>query len=474
MWGGDRKGDTLFGNSLLALDARTGKRLWHFQTVHHDLWDYDLVTAPKLLTVRHEGKMVDIVAQATKFGLLYVFNRVTGEPLWPIEERPVPQSDAPGEKSAATQPFPTKPPPYARLTFTVDDINPYVDPKEKKRLTEILLNARNEGIFTPTSLTQDTITVPGELGGTNFGGVAADPETGMLYVRNADQPAMHILREWNPRSQRSGGNAAQRGRAAYSQHCEVCHGLPEAGSFKSMDRSAIISLREIGRERFAAVVRSGQAQMPGFSEDAISNDDLRDMAIYIMNPGAAEGEAAAAPAPERRPDPELPPMEEGMVRYTARLGAMLYADNGLSAMGPPWGELVAYDLNEGTIKWRAPLGTVPALAKLGIKNTGNNARLHRTGPAVTAGGLIFIGTWADRHVRAYDKDTGDILWEHELEANPASIPAVFETGGRQYVAFFGSSADTPREGNISFVAGLPDAQGYYVFALPEKAAATGN
>jgi quinoprotein glucose dehydrogenase len=214
--------------------------------------------------------------------------------------------------------------------------------------------------------------------------------------------------------------------------------------------------------------------MPGFSEDAISNDDLRDMAIYIMNPGAAEGEAAAAPAREQRPDPELPPMEEGMVRYTARLGAMLYADNGLSAMGPPWGELVAYDLNEGTIKWRAPLGTVPALAKLGIKNTGNNARLHRTGPAVTAGGLIFIGTWADRHVRAYDKDTGDILWEHELEANPASIPAVFETGGRQYVAFFGSSADTPREGNISFVAGLPDAQGYYVFALPEKAAATGN
>jgi quinoprotein glucose dehydrogenase len=163
-----------------------------------------------------------------------------------------------------------------------------------------------------------------------------------------------------------------------------------------------------------------------------------------------------------------------MVRYTARLGAMLYADNGLSAMSPPWGELVAYDLNEGTIKWRAPLGTVPALVKLGIKNTGNNSRLHRTGPAVTAGGLIFIGTWADRYVRAYDKDTGDILWEHELEANPASIPAVFETGGRQYVAIFASSADTPKEGNISFVAGRPEAQGYYVFALPEKAAAPGN
>jgi quinoprotein glucose dehydrogenase len=296
----------------------------------------------------------------------------------------------------------------------------------------------------------------------------------MLYVRAANQPSMHILREWSPRSQRSGANPAQRGRAAFSQHCEVCHGLPEAGTIKSLDRSSVISLNEIGRERFAAVVRSGQAQMPGFSEDAISDFDLRNIATYIMNPESAGGEEAEAPARERRPDPELPPMPEGMVRLTARLGAMIYADNGLSAMRPPWAEIVAYDLNEGTIKWRAPLGTVPELVKLGIKNTGNNARLHRAGPVVTAGGLIFIGTWADRHVRAYDKDTGDILWEQDLEANPASIPAVFETGGRQYVAFFASSADTPREGNISFAAGRPDAQGYHIFALPEKAAAPGK
>jgi quinoprotein glucose dehydrogenase len=147
LWGGDRKGDNLFGNTLLALDLRTGKRLWHYQALHHDLWDYDLVTGPKLLTVKHNGKPVDIVAQATKFGLLYVFDRVTGEPLWPIEERPVPQSDVPGEHSSATQPFPTKPAPFSRLKFTEADVNPYLDEAERARIVEIFHTSRNEGIF---------------------------------------------------------------------------------------------------------------------------------------------------------------------------------------------------------------------------------------------------------------------------------------------------------------------------------------
>src|SRR5207247_1046725 len=149
LYGADRIGANLFGDCLLALDARTGKRLWHFQAVHHDLWDYDLVAAPKLLTVRHNGKTVDVVAQATKFGFLYVFNRVTGEPLWPIEERPVPKSDVPGEESWPTQPFPTNPPPFARQKFTVDDITPHVDAEERARLREIVGNALNLGLFTP-------------------------------------------------------------------------------------------------------------------------------------------------------------------------------------------------------------------------------------------------------------------------------------------------------------------------------------
>ena len=472
LYGGDRKGQNLFGNCLLALDARTGKRLWHFQTVHHDLWDYDLTTAPKLLTVRHNGEMVDVVAQATKFGLLYVFDRVSGEPLWPIEERPVPKSDVPGEESWPTQPFPTKPPPYARLQFTVEDLNPYVDPEEKERWRKVLEGAYNEGIFTPTSYERDTVTVPGELGGTNFGGVGADPETGMLYVRTADQPAMHILREWSPGSSRraiEGTSPAQRGRTVFSQHCQLCHGLPEGGGIRSMDGSLVISLAAIGADRFRNAVRTGRGQMPAFSEDAISEDNVGELISYITNPAAGE-ETARDIQPQTTEAGEssaIAPMPAGETRYTGRLGAMMFTDRGLTAMSPPWAELVAYDLNEGDIKWRKPLGTVPALAAIGIKNTGNNYRLHRTGLAVTAGGLVLIGTWSDRYVRAFDKDTGEILWERELEANPAGIPAIYEVEGRQYVAFFASSADTPPPHSIAFVAGKPEAQGYYVFSLPE-------
>jgi glucose dehydrogenase len=377
MFGGDRKGANLFGNCLLALDARTGKRLWHFQTVHHDLWDYDLTTAPKLLTVRHNGATVDIVAQATKFGLLYVFNRVTGEPLWPIEERPVPKSDVPGEESYPTQPFPTKPPPFARLKLDINDINPYLDAQEKERLRGILKNARNEGLFTPQSLTRDQISIPGELGGSNWGGAAADPTTGMLYVRTADQPGIHKLREANLNETPSGG---------------------------------------------------------------------------------------AASGPPRPPLPEIP----GVTRYTARLGAMFIAKNGLLAIGPPWAELVAYDLNEGAIAWRAPLGTVRTLAEKGIRNTGNARRVHRNGPVATAGGLIFIGTNADGMVRAFDKDNGRILWERQLEANPEGLAAVFEAGGREYVVFCTSTYESVPAGDIAIVQGKLEAQGYYVFALPQK------
>ncbi|OLD12543.1 MAG: hypothetical protein AUJ01_16085 [Acidobacteria bacterium 13_1_40CM_3_65_5] len=372
LFGGDRKGANLFGNCLLALDARTGKRLWHFQTVHHDLWDYDLTTAPKLLTVRHNGSTVNIVAQATKFGLLYVFDRVTGRPLWPIEERPVPKSDVPGEESFPTQPFPTRPPPYARLKISADDINPYVDDAEKEQLRSVLMNARNEGVFTPQTLTRDQISIPGELGGSNWAGTAADPTTGMLYVRTADQPAVHKLREFT-------------------------------------------------------------------------------------------ADATPPPGPPRPPIPEI----TGVTRYTARLGSMWRTTTGLPAISPPWAELVAYDLNEGTITWRAPLGSVRALADKGIKDTGNAQRVHRNGPVVTAGGLIFIGTNADGTVRAFDKDTGKVLWERRLDANPEGMAAVFEVAGREYVVFCTSTYESVPEGEIAIVQGKPEAQGYYVFALPQ-------
>ena len=188
-YGADRKGANLFGDCLLALDARTGKRLWHFQMVHHDIWDYDDATAPKLLTVKHNGKMVDIVAQVTKQGFLWVFDRVTGEPLWPIEERKVPKSDVDGEDTWPTQPFPTKPPPFARQSFTVDDLSPYLSPEDRAKFRDDILSARNEGLFTPPGK-RNTIQMPGNNGGANWGGTAVDPAKGYLYVVSKDLPAM--------------------------------------------------------------------------------------------------------------------------------------------------------------------------------------------------------------------------------------------------------------------------------------------
>jgi quinoprotein glucose dehydrogenase len=458
LYGGDRLGANLFGNCLLALDARTGKRLWHYQLVHHDLWDYDLVSAPKLLTVRHNGKAVDVVAQASKTGMLYVFNRETGEPLWPIEERAMPKSDVPGEETWPTQPFPTKPPPFSRQAFKVDDLNPYVSAEEREQLKERLLKTRNEGVFTPPALTREFITVPGQHGGANFGAAAGDPQTGMVYVRSIDAPGIHKLREFDPSGVRvEGETSEERGLSVYAQVCQSCHGEVGPSGMRSFDRASVISVKALGPERVRSTIRQGQGQMPAFSQRQLPDRELASLLAYLADP-------AAAPGPARIPPPLS--LSKEHVRFTGPLGSRLLTKSGLPAIGPPWASIVAYDLNEGTIVWKAPLGTVPALAAKGIKDTGNIERVHRNGLVVTAGGLIFVGSHGDRTVRAYDKATGKIIWERVLPAGPEGMPAVFDVRGRQYVAFYAS--DSPGEGE------KVRAQGYYVFALPKPGEPTGR
>jgi quinoprotein glucose dehydrogenase len=312
-YGVDRTGANLFADCLLALDARTGKRLWHFQMVHHDIWDYDDPTAPKLLTIRHNGQTIDAVAQVSKQGFVWVFNRVTGEPIWPIEERAVPKSDMPGETTWPTQPFPTKPPPYARQKFTVDDLSPYLSVEDRAKFRDQILSARNEGLFTPPAK-RGTIQMPGNNGGANWGGAAVDPAKGTLVVVSKDLPSLLKL------------------------------------------------------------------------ESDKSDDD----------------------------------------RYLSSFGFMIASD-GLSPIKPPWTSLTAYDLNEGTIKWKIALGDVP-----GIKGTGTH--YPKVGPVMTAGGLLFTGT-RDRKVRAFDVETGKVLWEAEVPAALEGQPAVYQVGGREYIVF---------------------------------------
>jgi quinoprotein glucose dehydrogenase len=462
-YGGRRKGENLFGNSILALDARTGKRLWHYQIVHHDLWDLDLCTEPKLLTVRHNGKMVDIVAVPSKSGLLFVFNRVTGEPLWPIEERPVPKSDVPGEEAWPTQPFPTKPPPISRLTMTVDDINPYLDAAEAERVRKFLKAARYEGMYTPESLTQDQITFPGVYGGAGWGAAAGDPQNGMVYVRAENTIEMHRLVDRPPRPSGGGGSPEQQGRAIWTRLCEGCHGSGAAG---------LQSLKGAPPDRIKTVVREGSGPMPSVGPADLDEQGMTRLLAYIANPAAAAGQlpaAAAQQAPGGAPEP-LPYGEARRYYVSMGMGGRFGTTkgfNGLPPIAPPWSEIVAFDLNEGTVKWRAPLGVVPELAAKGITDTGSY-HPDRNGIAVTAGGLIFMGTLGDATFRAFDKDNGKVLWEKKMESNPEGLPAIYEVDGRQYVAFFLHTNGEPSLAGP----GKPEAQGYYVFALAEKAPAS--
>jgi quinoprotein glucose dehydrogenase len=368
-YGGNRHGENLFGNSLLALDARSGKRLWHFQTIHHDLWDYDLPTAPKLLNVVHDGLTIPAVAQPSKQGFVYVFNRITGAPLWPIEERPVPQSDTPGEMSWPTQPFPTAPPPFARQSFTEADINPHISAEDQAKVREILRASRNEGLYTPPSL-QGTIMMPGHNGGANWGSSAVDPMNGRLYVVSKELPTTANLRE--PQTPAGTGAAA-----------------------------------------------------------------LRD----------------GAPRP-----PPLPPPNSGpdFVPYTVPIDFMIQPSTGLSAIGPPWSQITAYDLNAGTILWQVPDGDVASLAAKGITGTGSHA--PRGGVVATGGGLLFLGTSSDRKFRAYDADTGKVLWSYDLAAAVEGVPAVYAVNGKQYVAIavggnglFSQGLDHPEPGPGQYV-----------------------
>ncbi|WP_031498689.1 pyrroloquinoline quinone-dependent dehydrogenase [Bryobacter aggregatus] len=346
-YGADRAGANLFGDCLLALDARTGKRIWHFQMVHHDIWDYDDATAPKLLTVKHGGKNIDAVAQVSKQGFVFVFDRVTGKPLWPILEKPMPASDMPGEKAWATQPMPTMPPPFARQTFTVDDLSPYLSKEDRAKFRDQILSARNEGLFTPPAK-RGTIQMPGNNGGANWGGAAVDPAKGTLVVVSKDLPSLLVM----------------------------------------------------------------------------------------------EG---------KKGDPV-----EAM-RYESGFGFMIASD-GLAAIKPPWTSLTVYDLNEGSITWKIPLGEVPELAAKGIKNTGTH--YPKVGPVVTAGGLIFTGT-RDKKVRAFDISNGKLLWEQEVDAALEGIPAVYEAGGTQYIVFCASAQVGLTPAKAEVIRGS-----YVAFALP--------
>jgi quinoprotein glucose dehydrogenase len=441
-YGIDRHGENLFANSLMALDARTGERIWHFQTVHHDLWDYDLTSTPVLLTVDHDGEMTDIVALATKTGMLFVFDRETGEPLWPIEERPVPPSDMPGEAAWPTQPFPTKPEPFVPLEFSLEeDLNPYLAEEERDSIVAAVRAMPNEGIYTPPS-TKQTFQIPGNLGGANWGSSAGDPRDGTYFVLARNLPSVLELLPITAGNTGTGGSPIDDGQAIYQEQCQMCHGADlqgqPAGGVPSLQD---ITHRMSGSE-FAEIMRAGSGTMPSFEQ--LDEDDLDVLQMYLSNPQLALAPGEGSPA-----GPGIQRYQSGWNHITDR--------KGLPIIKPPWVRLTAYDLNEGTIKWQVPVGEVPHLVEKGIRNTG--ASSLSGGPAVTAGGLVFQVS-GDR-LYAFDSETGAELWAGELPASSGGMPAVYQVDGRQFVAVSAPGGRRSPSQKPSYVA----------FALPEGPAA---
>ncbi|MBX2818728.1 MAG: PQQ-binding-like beta-propeller repeat protein [Rhodothermaceae bacterium] len=425
-YGGDRYGENLYANSLIALDAHTGERLWHHQFVHHDLWDMDNPTPPTLLTVTHEGKKVDVVAQGTKMGFLYVFDRETGEPLWPIEEIPQAASKLPDMKSWPTQPAPTKPPRLMRDRYTEADVST-ISPEAEQMTTEALARMGTYGSFPPPSLDQ-TIIFPGYDGGFEWGGNAADPD-GILYVNVNEIPWFYQL---VPTASEDGERLSI-GERYYRVRCASCHGLDLAGNLASgFPPLAGIAERQT-KDYVMQVVTQGGGRMPAF--DHLSLENREAIINYLFGDEQPETQ-------NPKPETDLPP-------YIFRGFHRWFDDEGYPAIKPPWGTLNAVDLNTGEIKWKVPLGEYKELTERGIPPTGTE---NYGGPIVTASGLIFIGATADETFRAFDKETGEILWEHDLPFGGNATPSTYMVDGKQYVVISAGGAKSQRPKGGSLVA----------------------
>ncbi|MEX2367946.1 MAG: PQQ-binding-like beta-propeller repeat protein [Balneolaceae bacterium] len=439
-YGANRPGKNLFANTLLALDARTGERIWHFQAVHHDILDRDFSAPPNLVTITRNGEKTDAVAQVTKQGYTFVLDRETGEPLFHVEEKPVPDSDIPGEQAWPVQPVPVKPEPYARQTLTEEDINPYAENRDE--LIEIFRNSRFEGPFTPLS-EQGTIIYPGLDGGAEWGGAAVDPD-GIMYV-NSNEMAWHI--SLGPSASEEELAGLTLGERVYTLNCSACHGADLQGNpasgFPSLGRIA----ERLAEDEVIRVISNGQGMMPAFNQ--ISDEELEALVDYLFDKEGKGLDPSSVEADSSDRQASLPDGRYSISGYTKFLDS-----NGYPAIRPPWGTLNAIDLNTGEFVWKITYGEYPELTEKGIPQTGSESY---GGPVVTASGLLFIAGTKDGKFRAYDRKDGTLLWETQLPAAAFATPATYQVDGKQYVVIACGGTKLGAGGGDSYIAfSLPD------------------
>ncbi|WP_242527997.1 pyrroloquinoline quinone-dependent dehydrogenase [Allomuricauda sp. CAU 1633] len=407
-YGGLRNGSNLFANTLLALNAETGERIWHFQLIHHDVWDRDLPAPPNLITVERDGKKIKAVAQVTKQGYVYVFNRATGEPLFDIEEVPVPASTLDGEEAWPTQPIPVKPKPFARLAkdLTEADVSPYAENKEE--LQEIIRNMdRRE--FAPPSLATNVL-FPGLDGAAEWGGAGADPEDGIIYVNSNEIPWYLQMVENEMVTEE-----APLGELVYNRYCVICHQKDRKGMAASGYPSLINIKDSKTKTEVSELIANGKGMMTGFPQ--IPEDEKEALLQFLFD---EKSEMVTQDASEAYP---LPYKFKGYTRFQD--------SKGYPAISPPWGTLHAIDLNTGDFLWSITLGDIPEARAEGDPITGTQ---NYGGPVITENGLLFIAATIDGHLRAFDKQTGELLWQYKLPAPAFATPTMYEVNGKQYIA----------------------------------------
>lgn len=407
-WGGNRKGENLFANSLIALNAENGKRIWHYQTIRHDVWDRDLPAPPNLVTIEKEGKTIPAVAQITKTGRVFIFDRVTGEPVYPIEEVETPPSSLEGEEVWPSQPLPLVPPPFSRQVFTEQEVTD-ISAESEAYVREKIRGLKFGHAFMPPS-SEGTVIFPGFDGGGEWGGAAYDEETGLLYV-NANEMA------WILTMVPTHGEKVSSGKSAYYTHCGMCHGLDKTGDPSGTFPSLMGVGQRLNKTEIRRMINQGKGRMPAFQH---LNPETKDALVdYLLKPEANE-------------DLHSIGSESNLstVPYTTTGYNRFFDQEGYPAVKPPWGTLNAIDLNKGEIAWSVPLGEFPELTDRGIPKTGTE---NYGGPVVTAGGLVFIGASKDEYFRAFDKDTGEELWKYKLPAGGYATPAVYSVDGKQFV-----------------------------------------
>jgi len=440
-FGGKRLGNNLFGNCILALDAATGKRIWHFQSVHHDVWDRDIPSPPALVTITKNGKKTDAVAVTTKSGFVFVLERETGKPVFDIEERAVPgNTDLTGEALSPTQPFPTKPAPFMRQLVTEKDINPLLPDSSYQEVKKRLAGYKSDNMFNPPSI-QGTVVFPGLDGGAEWGGPSFDPQTGILYI-NANEMAW-VIQAIPVTAKATAENYSEAGRRLYQANCMTCHGPQKKGSG---NYPSLIGInKKYSGASFDTLLQSGRRMMPAFRQ--LNTTERKAIASFVLDNN--EGTKPFTDSSKQKNDAQF------AVPYTITGYNKFVSREGYPAIAPPWGSLNAIDLNTGEYVWKKVLGNDPEFSMGSKTSTGAE---NYGAPVVTAGGLLFIAASKDGKFRAFNKATGALLWETTLPAPGYATPAVYELNGKQYIVIACGGGKMKTTSGDSYIA----------FALPGK------